>query len=307
MANEDPFGLGSLMKTWTQSVNEMLEKTAWPGFNPAAAAAEQTESDASTAGDSKKEKPSSGGRDPMSDMATAMKFWQTMASAMATPESLTSAFKGAGTMPDMSMAFTQAVMTSLTELQKKMGQGAARLGESVDAYRFDHLDENFIHVWTEIYEKEFQKFFHIPQLGLNREYMERINDMMDKFNLLQTSQAEFSRLLYMPFQRSMGVMQEKISEMAESGKLPEDANEYYRMWIKILEGHFMTLFQTPEYLTALANTIKALSQFSRAKDEVMEDMLQSLPIAQQSELDDLAKEVYELKRRIRRLEKDVRS
>lgn len=32
MANEDPFGIESLMKTWTQSVNEVMEKTNWAKF-----------------------------------------------------------------------------------------------------------------------------------------------------------------------------------------------------------------------------------------------------------------------------------
>lgn len=235
-----------------------------------------------------------------------MKFWQTMVKAMSSQESVKSAFKGAGAMPDMTAAFTQAIMSSLSELQKKMGQSAARMGESVDSQRFDHLDETLFNVWTQIYEKEFQKFFHIPQVGLSREYMERFNDMMDKFNRLQNKQAEFSRLMYVPFQRSMGVMQEKIANLAESGDLPEDSNDYYRMWVKILEGHFMTLFQTPEYLTALGETIQALSQFTQAKDTVMEDLMQAFPVAQQSDMDDMAKELYELKRRVRDLEREIR-
>jgi polyhydroxyalkanoate synthesis regulator phasin len=53
----------------------------------------------------------------------------------------------------------------------------------------------------------------------------------------------------------------------------------------------------------LAKTIASLSEFSQAKDAVVEDMLKSVPVASRTEVDDLAREVYELKKRIRRLEK----
>jgi polyhydroxyalkanoate synthesis regulator phasin len=75
------------------------------------------------------------------------------------------------------------------------------------------------------------------------------------------------------------------------------------MWIKVLEGHFMTLFQTPEYVETMGKTITVLAEFTCAKDAVMEDVLRGFPVASRSELDDLARELYELKKRIRKLEK----
>lgn len=293
---KDPLGIESMVNTWTQSMNDIMGTMSqiWSASQPAHQSGQQ-------AGQQDKKNP---GNHSMAAMMAALKNWQTMASAMATPEATASLFKGVGTMPEIFVSFAQAVMGSLSELQKKMGQSAGRLGESVDVYRFEKLDENIFRVWTEIYEKEFQKFFQIPQLGLTREYQEKINQMMDKYHLSQASQAEFLRLLSLPFQRTLGVMQEKIAALAETGQLPEDSNGYYQMWIKILEGHFMTLFQTPEYIESLTKTIGCVSRFSKAKNAVIEDMIKDLPIAPKSEMDDLARELYELKRRIHKLEKE---
>jgi polyhydroxyalkanoate synthesis regulator phasin len=138
---------------------------------------------------------------------------------------------------------------------------------------------------------------------LTRTYQEKINAAMDAYNRFQATLAEFLRLLSMPFNRSLAVMQDQMSELAKKGEMPEDAQVYYRNWVKVLEGHFMTLFQTPEYVQTLAKTIASLSEFSQAKDAVVEDMLKSVPGASRTEVDDLAREVYELKKRIRRLEK----
>ena len=65
----------------------------------------------------------------------------------------------------------------------------------------------------------------------------------------------------------------------------------------------MTLFQTTDYVQTLSKTIEALTEFSVAKNAVMEDMLKGIPVASRSEVDDLAKEVYALKKRIQQLEK----
>jgi hypothetical protein len=322
---KDPFGLESLMANWTQSMNQVMGAMAgaWQEERPGKKESgikepgkkesgkkesEQEAQEPGTAkGEQQEKKAGSGksGADPAEALATAAKYWQTIGSAMLAPETLASVLKGAGAIPSLSMEFSQAVISSLTEFQTRMAENAVRLGESVDAYQFDRLDEGMPQVWADIYEKEFKKFFHIPQLGLTREYQERVNALMDKYNLFQANYAEFTRLCTLPFQRSVGVMQDKISEMAASGELPEDSQAYYQMWIKVLEGHFMTLFQTPEYVSVMSKTISSLAGFTEARDAVLEDMMRGLPIPRQSDMDDLARQVYELKRKVRRLERGL--
>ena len=64
-----------------------------------------------------------------------------------------------------------------------------------------------------------------------------------------------------------------MSEMAQGGELPDDTKGYYNLWVKVLEGHFMTLFQTPEYVDTLTRTVNALADFSAARDSALEDIL----------------------------------
>jgi hypothetical protein len=184
-------------------------------------------------------------------MDTAMKSWQAVFAAMSEPEILDSLLKGTGIMPGILMKMTQTSLAGFLQFQQKWFERAGRVGKSAEAYTFEDLDENAIRAWAEIYEKEFRQFLNIPQLGLTRFYQEKMNRALDKFNVFQTSVAEFFRLLYLPVTRSFGVLQEKIAEMAVAGDLPEDSKTYYQMWIKILEGHYMTLFQSPEYADIL--------------------------------------------------------
>jgi hypothetical protein len=236
-------------------------------------------------------------------MAMAMKNMQAFSKNMATPESISSLLSGVGTMPEILAQVAGSSFSSFMEIQKKIMEQVGKLKDAGEAYRFEDLEENPFRIWHEVYEKELRRYFHIPQVGLTRGYQEQWNETIDKYNILQTHAAEFLRLLGLPFERSVTLLQEKVGEMAEAGVMPEDTNVYYQMWIKVLEGHFMKMFQEPEYVQTLSNTITALADYASARNSMLEEIAGMLPVAKQSELDELAREVHELKKRIRRLDK----
>lgn len=234
---------------------------------------------------------------------TAMKAFSSFSSLVSEPDSMESLFKGAGAMPQILAKMAQTGLSGLLQFQQKWFERAGQMGKSTEAYKFEDLDENAFRAWSEIYEAEFSRFFNIPQLGLMRFYQERMNQALDKFNIFQTAMSEFQRLCYLPITRSFGVLQEKLGDMAKDGALPEDPKTYYQMWVKILEGHYMTLFQSPDYIQTLGQTMDAMSEFSHAKNEVIQDMLSMFPIPTEKEIDELYKEIYLLKKRINALEK----
>ena len=273
---EDPFGMASLVDTWMKSMGDVFGNMAGQSANPKAQA----------------------------NMDAALKNWQAIAGAMARPESISSLLKGSGAMPEMLLNLAQTSLGGFAKMQQNIMDSLGRVGVSAEAYKFQDIDGNIFHIWTDIYEKEFKKFFQIPQLGLMRIYQEKNNQLADKYNFFQATLSEFLNLLGLPFNRAMQVMQDKIGEMAENGTLPEDSKVYYNMWVKVLEGHYMTLYQTPEYVETMARTINALADFSAAKNAVLEDMLSLLPVTRKSDMDDMARELYELKKRLRKLEKE---
>lgn len=281
---DDPFGMTSMFNTWMKSMGDLWSAIPW-------------QPQAGTMAGSGTSPKAQGA------MAATLKNWQSVAGAMATPESMNALLKGSGAMPEVLLNLAQTSMGSVIELQQNVVERIGRMGESAKAYQFQDLDENLSRLWTDIYEKEFRQFFHIPQLGLMRTYQERANRVVDSYNLFQSTLSELLSLLGLPFTRAAQVMQEKLGQMAESGELPEDSKVIYNLWVKVLEGHFMTLFQTPEYVDTLGRTVNALADFSAARNAAFEDMLSLLPVAKKTEMDDMARELYDLKKRLRKLEK----
>ena len=236
---------------------------------------------------------------------------QLMVSSMQQPEAMEALFKGVGAVPEIAVKVLKPAWDAFFQLQKDWIERTSRIGKSTAAYKFENLDQEAFKAWIEIYEKEFRQFLTVPQLGLIRFYQERANEALDKFNVLQATMAEFISVLYLPMEKSVKVMQEKLGEMAGSGKLPEKTKDYYRLWIRILEGHYMNLFKSPEYTDLMARTLNAMGEYMIARRRVMEDALQSLPLPTLKDMDESYKEIYSLKKRVKELErqnqKDKRS
>ncbi len=237
----------------------------------------------------------------MKSWETSGKIFKAVLSSLSDPKNMESMLKGTDSVPEFMMNMGQQIFDSCFELQKQMIDRASKIGQQTKAYSFEDVDQEVFKSFREIYEKEFKKFFQIPQLGLNRSYQERTNRLMDKFNIFNTHLSEFVYLFSVPIEKATAVMQEKISQMAEKGELHDDVKVYYNNWVKILEGHYMTLLQSPEYIQSLDNTIGSMVEYREAKDELLCDILQFFPIPNNKDMDALYKEFHVMKRRIREL------
>ncbi|MDP4726172.1 MAG: hypothetical protein NWS07_02665 [Desulfobacterales bacterium] len=234
---------------------------------------------------------------------TVLKTWQTLSSVAGDTGAMEAVSNLGHVMPDVLLKMVRATWQGVFNLQQQWIEKAGRIGQSTQAYSFENLDEEVFRAWTDVYEKEFRQFFYTPQLGLTRIYQEKFNQAADKFNRLQAVFGEFMTIFYMPIEKSFKVLQDKVAKMAETGELPEDYNAYYRLFIKILEGRYMTLYKSPEYLSVMGKTLTALEEFLMARETITQDVLKGLAVPTQKDLDELYREIYILKKRIRKIEK----
>ena len=154
-------------------------------------------------------------------------------------------------------------------------------------------------VWTDIYEKEFSQFLNMPQLGLTRFHQERMGEVLDKYNIFQARMGEFISCLFQPMDKSFQAIQEKWKEYADQGKPPEDSKDTYQMWIKVLEGYYQSLLKSPDYVQAMKNALEAMTEFTMARQRFFQGFLQFLSIPTYADIDDISKEVYDLKKQVK--------
>jgi len=232
-----------------------------------------------------------------------MNMLQSLSSIFSEPGVMEGFTKGAETAPEILLKVVHTWLNGFFHMQQEWIKKGGRIRESAESYKFENLEQDLFRAWSEMYEKEFRQFFKMPQLGLTRYYQERMNRTADRSNLFQHAVGEFLYIIYMPIEKSFQVMQQKLAIMAKEGQFPDNTKDFYNMWIKSLEGHYMTLFKSPEYTQSMSKLINSMGTFMVARQEMLQDILQLLPIPSNKEMDELYKEVYNLKKRIRQLEK----
>ncbi len=238
-------------------------------------------------------------------LETNLNLLKSFSRMMSEPESASAAANSFSALPEILLKMAGSGFDVAMQIQNHLMEKAGNIGKRTEAYNFDNLDQDVFKALTEIYEKELRQYLKIPPLGLTRFYQERFNELLDKHNLFETTLAEFLSILYLPMEKSFRVLQEKLQEMAEEGHLPSDTKESYGMWLKILEGHYMSLFKSKEYTDALHRTLNKLEDFLIAKNDAMRDFLQLMPVVTHRDMDDLYKEFHLLKKRVKELEKKI--
>lgn len=236
-------------------------------------------------------------------LESLLKSWRMVSSTFSNPETVSSNISGMGELPSVLMKFAQTQAEGFSKIQQQMLDKIKQGETKSTPLSFGILDKQFYSGWKKFYEQELSQFFKIPQLGLNRFHQERFNELLDRYNLMQSTVGEFMSTLFQPMERSLKMLQDKYLELADKDELSDNAKDYYQMWIQLLEQDYAVFFKSPEYLEVLSKTLKSMAEFKAKRDEIIQDMMSDLPIPSEREMDELYKEIYRLKKRVRDLEK----
>lgn len=231
--------------------------------------------------------------DDISKQLNAM--WQAFAKSLNLPDS---SAKGPGTGLD--------VYTKLMEPYWSAILPWAETGKEDEGKKEDirNVTRQFSKNWYDLFDKEFRQVLNIPQLGLTRYYQERAARAVEKFNDFQAQVNKFVNLLCEPLIETTQVVRDEIKKSREGGEeFVKDYKAQYKFWINKLEASYLDLLKSPEYIAALSDILKALRDYKVSKQQLLIDLMQDLPVPTHRDMDELYKEIYTLKKRVKELER----
>jgi len=286
----------ALLESWIKASSDFWKSTAstWPApFGGGSSAS----------GSAEKEGENMGVEDPVKMFS---EIWQALISIINKPT--TGEFHPVSSFYESMLKASQPLWTGYLQSQKLWMEEGEKGAEEVEIEGFENLAQKMTKTCFEMYEKEFGQILNMPQLGLTRVYQERVNQTIAKFTQFQRALTEFMQLLLIPMEKAYNAVQEEIKNVEKQGKEAlKDSKAYYQFWIKKMEENYMVLMRSPEYTETLGNTMKALRDFRVARTQLFMDILQDLPIPTNKDMDELYKDLYLLKKRVKELEKKVKS
>jgi hypothetical protein len=230
----------------------------------------------------------------------ALNLWQAFFSLMSEPGTVAAVFEGIKAPSEIILKMAQAGWRGYFFLHQQWLEILDLESLPGEPSGFENLDQEIFKICTEFYEKDFQELLNLPQMTrLSQGGLQRA---MDKFARFQNAMAEFIYLLFLPLKKSLRDMR---GVLEDEGRPLEDFRDYYRKWLRVLEGHYMTLFKSPECSRTMSHALNALADFSLAKQALMSEALAALSIPSQRDLDELYRELYLLKKQVKSLSRKL--
>ena len=128
-------------------------------------------------------------------------------------------------------------------------------------------------------------------------------DIANRYTIYSIKNAELQYMVYTQGTKVMDALAENITNKIQHGEEVKSMMALYQEWLNISDKTFVSLFESSEYSQLMAE-VSALQLKLRKDTELqMEKMLVNVPVATRSEMDELYKTIYDLKKEVRQLEK----
>jgi len=157
--------------------------------------------------------------------------------------------------------------------------------------------------WQNFVRDELLHGFLVTPVGPLRQYHEKFNRLMEAFAEWEAACQVFITLMTQSMTQSLADLQEKIRDRLSAGRPVDDL---FPQWVRLFEDRSLALFRSAEFMAAMHKALKAKTALGKAQEELMEDILKAAHIPTLSEMDDVSRDVYLLKKRIETLEKAMK-
>lgn len=155
------------------------------------------------------------------------------------------------------------------------------------------------------FDSSFGKIFHAPNVGKDREKIEILLKGFDALSTYLAKSTVFQHTMYITGQTAMEKVLAAIADKINAGEKISDFSEFFDLWINVHEKTFFQLFQTEKFSQLQGELLNASVNVRKHIFTLMELHLTDSPIALRSEMDDLYRTVYELNKKVKKMEKQL--
>jgi len=163
----------------------------------------------------------------------------------------------------------------------------------------------YIKLWKENYDRTVGALVKSPVVGSNRELVEQQNRSVDAMIEMILTVSEYLGSIATISNENARKSMEEWMTLSKEDLEPKSFKEFYDYWTRKLESEIEVFFYTDEFANLMARTTDSIMRFKIETDKVMEKYLETTPIVTKGQIDSLYKTVYELKKEVKSLNKQI--
>jgi class III poly(R)-hydroxyalkanoic acid synthase PhaE subunit len=154
-------------------------------------------------------------------------------------------------------------------------------------------------------EKSTGKFISVPALGKDREKFEKLSKYAKAMSEFAKKHIEYQQLMQATGNEAMQAVVKALAAKVEAGEEFDKFDGFFALWIEVNEKTFNTLFQSKVFSQKRNAMTEAGFNARKIYNEIIESQLADLPIARRSEMDEVYKIIYDLRKQVKSLESQI--
>lgn len=131
------------------------------------------------------------------------------------------------------------------------------------------------------------------------------SDIANRMVIYNIKNAELQHMVYNQGTKVMDNLAAHIAKKIENGDEVNSMMTVYQEWLNIGDKTFVELFESEEYSQKMAEVNAMQLTLRKDVEKQLEKSMSAIPVATRSEMDEMYKTIYDLKKQVRELEKAI--
>jgi len=169
------------------------------------------------------------------------------------------------------------------------------------------LTHEFFDMWLKTYESTYGRLLEVPAVGPMREKSEKVMRSFSVSVNLYTAWVESLVNFQNVFVEAMRRTREKMATEMEEEIKPEVYKDFYRVWIETYSETFKEFLKSGHFSSDMGALTSYFMDFQKTNRDLLEEnYLKPMSLPTRTEIDEINREVYSLKKAIKDLTSQVR-
>ena len=162
---------------------------------------------------------------------------------------------------------------------------------------------NFYRNIYDIHEKTFGSFLQTPSLGYSREFNHKLFKSVDSWINVQKTSFDYQLLLIDVWARAFEELMRELVSSEEKGETLQNWRQSLQVWSRVFDRVFAQTFRSEDALQNKGKFLNAAITYKLHQQQLIEVFLKMNDLPTRSEVDEIHRSIYELRKEIKTLKK----
>ncbi len=194
-------------------------------------------------------------------------------------------------------------------LQKLVQLWAELLPQSLDMSRMASGDDSIlfqpIDFYWNIYEKTVGSFLQSPTLGYTREFNHKLLGGFDSWINFYKASFDYQLVLLNVWAKAFDELMRELAASEEKSRTIQIWRQFLQVWSSLFDRVFAETFRSQDTVEIQGKFLNAALSYRLHQQQLMEVFLKMNDLPTRSEVDEVHRNIYQLRKEIKSLKKAV--